>query len=68
MIASPSFSYESSVEVAGCPPMITRGTIVGETEGVERVEEAGDTMSSSDSDRSGVEGDNAGLAVDGDEV
>ena len=56
------------MEVAGCPPMITRGTIVGETEGVERVEEAGDTMSSSDSDRSGVEGDNAGLAVDGDEV
>jgi len=45
--------------------MITRGTIVGEEEGVERVEEAGDAVSSSDDDRSSTEGGNG---EDGEEV
>lgn len=58
-----SLSLELHRDVAGCPPMITRGTIVGETEGVERVDEAGDELSSSD------EGDNVGFAFkSGDEA
>lgn len=63
-----SSSLELYVEVAGCPPMITRGTIVGDTEGVERVEEAGDDESSSDGDRSAAEGGKFVLVEDGDEV
>ena len=51
------------MEVAGWPPMITRGTIVGETEGVERVEEAGDTESSSDGGRSAAVGGNVGWVI-----
>lgn len=46
--------------------MITRGAIVGETEGVERVEEAGDPVSSSDSDRIAVEDGNSGFVIEDD--
>ena len=55
-----SFSLE-------CPAMITRGTIVGEAAGVERVEEAGEAVSSSDSDRNVVEGENGGLVIEEDD-
>ena len=44
--------------------MIRRGAIVGETEGVERVEEAGDVESSSDDDRNVVDDGNSGLVIE----
>ena len=47
--------------------MIRRGEIVGETEGVERVEEAGDVESSSGDDRNRVDDGNSGFVIeDGD--
>ena len=53
----------------GCPPVITHETIVGEAEGVGRVEEAGDRVSSSNDDRSSDEGGNGELLIeDGDDV
>lgn len=54
------------MEVAGCPPMMTRGAIVGEAEGVVRVEEAGDTLSSSSGARNAAVGGNAGLVIEDD--
>lgn len=49
--------------------MITRGAIVGETEGVERVEEAGDAVSSSDDDRSVAKrGKSEFVVEDGDDL
>ena len=47
--------------------MIRRGEIVGETVGVERVEEAGDGESSPDDGRNGVDDGNSGFIIeDGD--
>jgi hypothetical protein len=67
MASSSSFSLELSMGVIGCPAMNTRGTIVGETEGVERVEEAGDSVSSSDCGRNAAEGDDVGLGIEEDD-
>lgn len=53
--------------VAGCPLMITCGTMVGEPEGVEIVEEAGDAASSTDGDRTAVEIDSSGFAIEDDD-
>jgi hypothetical protein len=46
--------------------MMTRGAIVGEAEGVVRVEEAGDTLSSSSGARNAAVGGNAGLVIEDD--
>lgn len=46
--------------------MITRGTIVGEAEGVERVEEAGDTLSSSNGACSAAVDGNAEFVIEDD--
>lgn len=54
--------------VAGCPSIMMRGVIVGETAGVERVEEAGDVESSSDDGCDVANGGNSRpLSWDGDE-
>lgn len=56
MASSSFFLFELSVEDAGRPSVLTRGIIIGETKGVERVSKADNKSSSSDSGRRVVEG------------
>ena len=49
--------------MAGCPPTITRGVIVGEPDGVERFEEVGDVESSSGGDRDVADGGSFGCVI-----
>lgn len=51
------------MNVAGCPLIITRGAIVGETEGVESVEEVGDPVSPSDGGRITAEDGNSEFVI-----
>jgi len=62
-----SSSIEPYTEPVAGSPMITRGAIVGEPQGVESVEEAGDVSSSADNCTAAEGGSNL-LAQGGDEV
>lgn len=55
--------------MAGCPPIITQGVIVGEADGVERLDEAGDVLSSCNGTRRFPECDSSGFVIeDGNEL